>query len=139
MAFCHRERAQNSEDSKCAIKAAMHNCADGSDLPAPTRTPVAPVPAPMPAGIVPKTCKLQRCLHRPRRYRERAGGGGGGGFVAKSCPTTATPWTEACQAPLSMEFSRQEHWSGLPFPSPGGERVSHSYKHNCHKIFVLHI
>ena len=30
-----------------------------------------------------------------------------------------TPWTVAQQAPLSMEFSRQEHWSGLPFPSPG--------------------
>ena len=28
------------------------------------------------------------------------------------------PWTEACLAPLSMEFSRQEYWSGLPFPSP---------------------
>ena len=27
-----------------------------------------------------------------------------------------TPWTEASQAPLSMEFSRQEYWSGLPFP-----------------------
>ena len=31
----------------------------------------------------------------------------------------ATPWTVARQAPLSMEFSRQEYWSGLPFPSPG--------------------
>ena len=31
----------------------------------------------------------------------------------------ATPWTVACQAPLSMEFSRQEYWSALPFPSPG--------------------
>ena len=31
----------------------------------------------------------------------------------------ATPWTVACQARLSMGFSRQEHWSGLPFPSPG--------------------
>ena len=31
----------------------------------------------------------------------------------------ATPWTVACQAPLSMEFSRQEYWRGLPFPSPG--------------------
>ena len=31
----------------------------------------------------------------------------------------ATPWTVAPQAPLSMEFSRQEYWSGLPFPSPG--------------------
>ena len=30
-----------------------------------------------------------------------------------------TPWTLALQAPLSMEFSRQEYWSGLPFPSPG--------------------
>ena len=29
----------------------------------------------------------------------------------------ATPWTVAHQAPLSMEFSRQEYWSGLPFPS----------------------
>ena len=30
----------------------------------------------------------------------------------------ATPWTVAHQAPLSMEFSRQEYWSGVPFPSP---------------------
>ena len=30
-----------------------------------------------------------------------------------------TPWTIACQAPLSTGFSRQEDWSGLPFPSPG--------------------
>ena len=30
----------------------------------------------------------------------------------------ATPCTVACQAPLSMEFSRQEYWSGLPFPPP---------------------
>ena len=31
----------------------------------------------------------------------------------------ATPWTVARQAPLSMEFSRQKYWSGLPFPPPG--------------------
>ena len=31
----------------------------------------------------------------------------------------AIPWTVAHQAPPSMEFSRQEYWSGLPFPSPG--------------------
>ena len=31
----------------------------------------------------------------------------------------ASPWTLAYQAPLSMGFSRQECWSGLPFPSPG--------------------
>ena len=30
----------------------------------------------------------------------------------------ATPWTVACQAPPSMGFSRQEYWSGVPFPSP---------------------
>ena len=30
-----------------------------------------------------------------------------------------TPWTVACQAPLSMEFSRQDYWSVLPFPSTG--------------------
>ena len=31
----------------------------------------------------------------------------------------ATLWTVACQAPLSMEFSRQEYWSRLPYSSPG--------------------
>ena len=31
----------------------------------------------------------------------------------------STPWTLACGAALSMGFSRQEYWSGLPFPSPG--------------------
>ena len=46
-------------------------------------------------------------------------GGGGGGLVAKSCPTLATLWTVAHQAPLSMGFSRQGYWNGLPFPSPG--------------------
>ena len=34
-------------------------------------------------------------------------------------PVFATPWTVAYQAPPSMGFSRQEYWSGLPFPSPG--------------------
>ena len=36
--------------------------------------------------------------------------------VAQSCPTLATPWTAAHQAPPSTGFSRQEHWSGLPIP-----------------------
>ena len=31
----------------------------------------------------------------------------------------ATLWAVACQSPLSMRFSRQEYWNGLPFPSPG--------------------
>ena len=43
----------------------------------------------------------------------------GGGLVAKLCPTLANPWTVALQVPLSMGFSRQEYWTGLPFPSPG--------------------
>ena len=37
----------------------------------------------------------------------------------KSCPTLAIPRTLACQVPLSMGFSRQEYWRGLPFSSPG--------------------
>ena len=37
--------------------------------------------------------------------------------VAQSCPTLATPWTAAYQAPLSMGFSRQKYWSGVPLPS----------------------
>ena len=40
-------------------------------------------------------------------------------LVAQSCLTLATPWTAAHQAPPSLGFSRQKHWSGLPVPSPG--------------------
>ena len=43
----------------------------------------------------------------------------GGGLFAKSCLTLGTPWTVAHQALLPIGFSRQEYWSGLPFPSPG--------------------
>ena len=38
--------------------------------------------------------------------------------VTQSCPTLATPWTAAYQAPLPMGFSRQEYWSRVPLPSP---------------------
>ena len=38
--------------------------------------------------------------------------------VAQLCPTLATPWFAAYQAPPSMGFSRQKYWSGLPLPSP---------------------
>ena len=38
--------------------------------------------------------------------------------VAQSCPTLSNPWTAAFQAPLSMGFSRQDYWSGVPLPSP---------------------
>ena len=39
--------------------------------------------------------------------------------IAQSCLTLCGPWTTALQAPLSLEFSMQEYWSGLPFPTPG--------------------
>ena len=38
--------------------------------------------------------------------------------VAESC-LSAAPWTVGHQVPLSMVFSRQDYWHGLPFPSPG--------------------
>ena len=48
---------------------------------------------------------------------------------AQSCPNLCDPMNVACQAPLSMGFSRQEYWSGLPFllqglSPPGTELVS---------------
>ena len=42
----------------------------------------------------------------------------------------ATPWPVDCQAPLSMEFSRQEHWNGSPFPPPG-ELPDPGIEHGC--------
>ena len=53
-----------------------------------------------------------------KRYSTPQVAGGGGG-VAQSCPTLVTPWNAAHQAPLSMGVSRQDHWSGVPFPSLG--------------------
>ena len=40
-------------------------------------------------------------------------------LVAQSCLTLCNPMDLALQAPLSMGFSRQEYWSGCPFPLPG--------------------
>ena len=40
------------------------------------------------------------------------------GLVAKSCQNLAIPWMVNYQVPLSVEFSRQDYWSGLPFLSP---------------------
>ena len=57
--------------------------------------------------------------------------GRSGGVVAKSCPTLATPWTVACLALLSVGFSRQEYWSGLPFsypPSEGKQTENHNHR-----------
>ena len=61
--------------------------------------------------------------------RSHGGGRGGGGGQKTSCVCVqslfkrvhcfVTTWTIARQAPLTMGFTRQEYWSGLPFPSPG--------------------
>ena len=40
-------------------------------------------------------------------------------YVLSCVQLFVTPWTVACQALLSIKLSRQEYWSGLPFPSPG--------------------
>ena len=59
-----------------------------------------------------------------------------GGLVTKSCPTLVTPWTVARQAPLSLQFSRQEYWSGWHtllqgiFPT----QESHSGLLHCRQI-----
>ena len=47
----------------------------------------------------------------------------------------ATLWTIACQAPLSMGFSRKEYWSGLPFPSPG---IFPTQGSNTRLLYLLH-
>ena len=50
----------------------------------------------------------------------------------------ATPWTAAHQAPLSMGFSRQEYWSGVPLPSPWlNETQPHCGRSSCFTIFFF--
>ena len=77
-----------------------------------SKPPLLPGPQhrPRPAATV---------LSSARRGRCRDSTGGGGGVTSVLCPPLATPWTAGLQAPLSMGFSRQEYWGGLPFPSPG--------------------
>ena len=54
---------------------------------------------------------------------------GGGDVNFKVCVSrsvvsdSVTPWTVAYQVPLSMGFSRQEYWRGLPFPSPNFKKT----------------
>ena len=59
------------------------------------------------------------CVETENIFKTWTNEHGGGDLVAKSCPTLATQWTVACQAPLSMGLPRQEYCSELPFPSPG--------------------
>ena len=60
--------------------------------------------------------KMERDAREPRS----GAASGGGCLVFKLCATLVTPWTIAHKALLSMGLPRQEYWSGLPFPSPGG-------------------
>ena len=55
----------------------------------------------------------------PERHRFSSLQGQSEVLLAQSCPTLCDPWTAARQAPMSLEFSGQEFWSGLPFSSPG--------------------
>ena len=59
-------------------------------------------------------------------------------LATQSCPTLVTPEIVARQAPLSMGFSRQEHWSGLPFPPPWDLADPGSNPHLLHCRWVLH-
>ena len=56
--------------------------------------------------------KQQNSRDKPKHIKHRCR------LVVKSCLTFATPWIVACQIPLAMGSSRQECWSGLPFPPP---------------------
>ena len=49
---------------------------------------------------------------------------------------SATPWTEAYQAPPSLGFSRQEYWSGVPLPSPKNTGVGCNFLLQCIKVKV---
>ena len=68
---------------------------------------IMPSPAPPPSGVSDKepACQYRKQVKVKSLSRVRL---------------FATPWTAAYQAPPSMGFSRQEYWSGLPLPSPGG-------------------
>ena len=63
--------------------------------------------------IISETLPLEKLLHKYHSC------GGGGDLVTKLCLTLVTAQTVACQAPLPMEFSRQEYRNRLAFPSPG--------------------
>ena len=69
----------------------------------------------------PRQCKPPNRSLQPPLQSALAVAAGWGGRVLCISPfgLFATPWTVARQVPPSMGFSRQEHWSGLPFPSPG--------------------
>ena len=99
-------------------------CSEFKVSPAALSSPHPPV-TPLPRDL---TCPLVDFLRTPPAPKK---GSSRGCPLALRCAVLAvvqllscarffaTPWTAACQAPLSMGFSRQEFWSRLPFPSPG--------------------
>ena len=78
--------------------------------------------------LLPSVCH-DLCLPNQRFRRLSLVAAAAAAKSLQSRPTRMTPWTAAHQAPLSLGFSRQEHWSGLPFPSP--MRESEKSKWSC--------
>ena len=78
-----------------------------ADLPSPGIKPISPVFPALQAGSLPNEPPGKpRCCYKTC-------------WSLSHVRLFAMPWIVALQAPLPMEFSRQEYWSGLPFPSPG--------------------
>ena len=73
-------------------------------------------------GLVKKYKNETGVFYIPRKYAAAA-------KLLQSCPTLWDPIDSSPQAPPSLGFSRQEHWSGLPFPSPMHE--SENWKWSC--------
>ena len=60
--------------------------------------------------------------------------------VAQSCQTLAIPWTAAYQAPLSMGFSRQKYWSGVPLPSPTwNNRLVQNWERSTSRLYIVNL
>ena len=91
----------------------LHVCADSSVLYEPQGGPC------LASTSLHESESLQFCRTRPRKVWSQGQGDSTAVQLLSCVPLSATPWTAAHQAPLSVGFSRQEHWSGVPLPSPG--------------------
>ena len=98
----------------------------------------------MPQGPASASKGIANCPNRPQHSN---GSGNTSLYLLLMCVLShvqlfGTPWTGACQAPLSMEFSRQEYWSELPFPllgdlpDPGIEPTSLAF--SCISRWILY-
>ena len=70
-------------------------------------------------GQLEERTQIQTLVKSNAIFSPRPSGLGGCFLPLSQVRLFGTPWTVACQAPLSMGFSRQEYWSGLQFPPPG--------------------